>query len=303
MHQPEEHFHEQFGSVGFGASALALLVVLFEDGDVLHALARAVELGGCHVILDEEWIHAKAARQRFGIALVGCVVNEQQVEEQAEKQPLFTLEDYSRNENDSNVGDNDYLNEYIREVKQYNMEQGNAVSEETSLNILQQINEIQKPQKQEPVSRPYARQTKKRNDTADIPFMSPFRSDDDSENTEKIFEDDAANAESEEPKSREDIMAEVQSLVNGKPPVQRSITVDDDLYSSIEDDRTTRQRLLNETTQMRAQLDGYEDNLSEVNDKMRYTNRILNLVLVVLIIALVVMLFILIYWVVLSRGA
>ena len=226
-----------------------------------------------------------------------------EIEEQAEKQPLFTLEDYSRNENDSNVGDNDYLNEYIREVKQYNMEQGNAVSEETSLNILQQINEIQKPQKQEPVSRPYARQTKKRNDTADIPFMSPFRSDDDSENTEKIFEDDAANAESEEPKSREDIMAEVQSLVNGKPPVQRSITVDDDLYSSIEDDRTTRQRLLNETTQMRAQLDGYEDNLSEVNDKMRYTNRILNLVLVVLIIALVVMLFILIYWVVLSRGA
>ncbi len=226
-----------------------------------------------------------------------------EIEEQAEKQPLFTLEDYSRNENDSNVGDNDYLNEYIREVKQYNMEQGNAVSEETSLNILQQINEIQKPQKQEPVSRPYARQTKKRNDTADIPFMSPFRSDDDSENTEKIFEDDAVNAESEEPKSREDIMAEVQSLVNGKPPVQRSITVDDDLYSSIEDDRTTRQRLLNETTQMRAQLDGYEDNLSEVNDKMRYTNRILNLVLVVLIIALVVMLFILIYWVVLSRGA
>lgn len=79
--------------------------------------------------------------------------------------------------------------------------------------------------------------------------------------------------------------------------------MNEQLYSELEDDRTTRQRLLNETTQMRAQLDGYEDNLSEVNDKMRYTNRILNLVLVVLIIALVVILFILIYWVVLSRGA
>lgn len=85
VHQPKEHFHKQFGSVGFGAAALALLVVLFEDGDVLHALARAVELGGCHVILDEERIHAKTARQRFRIALVGCVVDEQQVEEQAEK--------------------------------------------------------------------------------------------------------------------------------------------------------------------------------------------------------------------------
>ena len=75
------------------------------------------------------------------------------------------------------------------------------------------------------------------------------------------------------------------------------------MYSEIEDDRTTRQRLLNETTQMRAQLDGYEDNLSEVNDKMRYTNKILNMVLAVLIVALGVMLFILIYWVILSRGA
>jgi len=79
--------------------------------------------------------------------------------------------------------------------------------------------------------------------------------------------------------------------------------MNEQLYSELEDDRTTRQRSLNETTQMRAQLDGYEDNLSEVNDKMRYTNRILNLVLVVLIIALVVILFILIYLVVLSRGA
>ena len=66
-------------------------------------------------------------------------------------------------------------------------------------------------------------------------------------------------------------------------------------------ERTTRQQLLNETTQMRAQLDDYEDNLSEVSDKMRHTNQILNIVLVVLIIALIIVLLIVIYWIFLSR--
>jgi hypothetical protein len=53
---------------------------------------------------------------------------------------------------------------------------------------------------------------------------------------------------------------------------------------------------------MRAQLDDYEDNLNEVSDKMRHTNKILNIVLVVLIIALAVILGIVIYWIVLARG-
>ena len=69
----------------------------------------------------------------------------------------------------------------------------------------------------------------------------------------------------------------------------------------LEADRTTRQQLLNETTQMRAQLDDYEDNLSEVSDKMRQTNRILNIVLVILIIALAMIVGVVIYWIITSK--
>jgi flagellar biosynthesis/type III secretory pathway M-ring protein FliF/YscJ len=53
---------------------------------------------------------------------------------------------------------------------------------------------------------------------------------------------------------------------------------------------------------MRAQLDDYQDNLSEVSDKMRHTNQVLNIVLIVLIIALIVILAVVVYWVVLSKG-
>lgn len=119
--------------------------------------------------------------------------------------------------------------------------------------------------------------------------------------------------------SKEDIMQEVQNLVNGtsssytQPEESSSPFVNDyesknDSFMStdtfnrrLEADRTTRQQLLNETTQMRAQLDDYEDNLSEVSDKMRQTNRILNIVLVILIIALAMIVGVVIYWIITSK--
>ncbi|MBQ7993699.1 MAG: hypothetical protein IJM63_03420 [Solobacterium sp.] len=231
----------------------------------------------------------------------------EKMRKEQEKQPVFDFSAYSRNENDSSLSDNDYVNEYIREVKEYNIEQGNAVSQNTSMNILSQINEINSQaaatESRTAPSRPYQREKKARNDTADIPFRSPFTSDD--ENTEKIIVDTPDTAPViEKTRTREDIMAEVQSLVSGTAVSEKTqSSTRDELYSAIQDDRTTRQQLLSQTTHIQAQLDGYEDNLSEVNDKMRYTNRILNMVLVVLIVALAVMLCVLIYWVVLSRGA
>ena len=245
-------------------------------------------------------IHAKTEASLEEIA--------SQIEAEAEK-PVYNFSQYHKNENDTEISNNEAMDEVIREVKLYNIENGNAVSQNTSMNIMQGLNptaaakQEEKPKKSP--DRPYPRD-KKRNDTADIPFMSPFKSyDDTDENTEKIGvpNDEPVSEEPSQTMSREDIMAEVQSLVHGKPLKSRRKPVDEQIYTELEDDRTTRQRLLNETTQMRAQLDGYEDNLSEVNDKMRYTNRILNLVLIVLILALVVILFILVYWVVLSRGA
>jgi hypothetical protein len=233
----------------------------------------------------------------------------EQLRREQEQKPVFDYSAYSRNENDSSLTDNDYVNEYIREVKEYNIEQGNAVSQNTSMNILSQINEINSQaaasQGVQAPSRPFQREKKSRNDTADIPFRSPFTAEADDDTTEKIIVDTPDTAPViEKTRTREDIMAEVQSLVSGEAVSSRpSSNTRDDLYSAIEDDRTARQKLLTQTTHIQAQLDGYEDNLSEVNDKMRYTNRILNMVLVVLIVALAVMLCVLIYWVVLSRGA
>lgn len=203
----------------------------------------------------------------------------------------------------------DYLDQYIREVKKYNIEQGNAASENTQMNILSSLT-----RKQETVpTGPYRRQSEptQSEDTADIPFVRKQKDVD----TEKI-PDSTQDAYQGQAMTREDIMAEVQNLVNGsgKPAYQipedntpdyrqdRKQGMSEDTFNRhLEAERNTRQQLLNETAQMRAQLDDYEDNLSEVTNKMRQTNRILNIVLVVLIIALAVILGVVIYWIMTSK--
>lgn len=223
-------------------------------------------------------------------------------------EPTFDTSAFSTNENDVTF-DNDYLDQYIREVKQYNIDQGNAASENTSLNILKQIerNNSKAP------DRPYPRSTSQ---TTDIPFINEVKE----EPKQQINQQPSTQeVQPTQVLSKEDIMAEVQNMVNGtstptpstpvqteSPFVSDSFDFDksmntDTFNRRLEADRTTRQQLLNETTQMRAQLDDYEDNLSEVSDKMRQTNKILNLVLVLLIVFLAIIVGIVVYWIVVTK--
>lgn len=264
------------------------------------------------------------------------------------------------NENYSTTFDNDYLDQYIREVKQYNLEQGSALSDNTSINVLRQLEKnktdaaYKDPYEKfgnSPLNMPKAPAEldwKPAQATAEIPFQSP------SEKpaaapaapvstpvrpaakpvqadprarvqmvhqnapvtntrrtfTEDLFENDdsASDARNTQNLTKEDIMAEVQNLVNGTKQndyaetSQQEHTHSTGAYDmNFDAERTARQQLLNETTQMRAQLDDYEDNLNEVSDKMRHTNKILNIVLVVLIIALAVILGIVVYWIILAK--
>ena len=207
------------------------------------------------------------------------------------------------NEQEDTFG-TDYLDRYINEVKKYNIEQGNAASENTQINILRSLEQEQpKPAP----SRPYPRKS-----SPVPPVESPFVS----QSADANADTDRMQAQTDDYHSpamtREDIMAEVQNLVNGSSrteddtppaiPAEPARSMSDDTFNRhLEAERNTRQQLLNETAQMRAQLDDYEDNLSEVTNKMRQTNRILNIVLVILIIALMVILGVVIYWIVTSK--
>ena len=221
--------------------------------------------------------------------------------------------------------DNEYLDEYIKEIKEYNKSKGRVDSTDTELNILSALRndtpevplkpyiepkeEVNEPtidlahvsdikevkEKKELPPVPVVEEEKKEN-TVDIPAFEPV--------AEPILEDIPLFEEENQTSTltKEDIAAEVQSLINNQDNNQNGYNTDHSLDMHLAAERTARQQLLNETTQMRAQLDDYEDNLTEVSDKMNRTNRVLNGVLIVLIIALLVVLAVVIYWILSLRG-
>ena len=185
--------------------------------------------------------------------------------------------------------DDDYLDHVISEVKKYNIDQGNAISENTQVNILRAINV------DETEIRP-VKSTKEpsyKKDTADIPFISTF-----SERTSSIPEI-VEEPEVSKEKTVADISAEVFSMMEEDPIpsiTAANIRVDDtaEHSNSIEvgfpSAQASRQQVLNQTMQMRNQLDEYEDSIGEITERMHHTNRILNIVLVTLILALLIVL-------------
>lgn len=230
--------------------------------------------------------------------------------------PDFDTGFLRNNENFTNTFNNEYLNEYIREAKQYNVDHGTALSGNTNINILRTIRGEQPALAP---AKPYEDKDKKE-DTIPV-FDTPKKEEQSfATNTLSDFLDSLENTEEVQTGSettgmtREDIAAEVQNLIHNsdsrptsfvskepEPHRPDSTAIISEAVAESDEQKTQRQ-LLKETTQMRAQLNDYQDDLSEVSNKMKRTNHILNIVLIVLIIALSVVLLVVIYWVLQSRG-
>lgn len=219
---------------------------------------------------------------------------------------MFNTDRYKDDADNMQTEENDYLDQYIREVKQYNIDQGNAYSTNTNLNILKSIHG-EKPEPAKPYPNQQQETTRKfqsqpaQKDTTEIPVMHSNKLWD-QEDTEDFTAPVGSPLQNAMKQDTADIATEVQNLVNHADQPASDTAMNHTIGQHLEADRTARQQLLNETTQMRAQLDDYEDNLTEVSDKMKHTNRILNFVLIVLILALAVVLMVVIYWIMLSKG-
>lgn len=178
--------------------------------------------------------------------------------------------------------DNEYLDEYINEVKQYNKDQGLLASDDTQKNILTELYG-----QKAPVSKPYATSSK----TSEIPnFVSSTN------NPYSSLSDDDLE------KTRNNIAAEVQSLINENINNKYDNDFNIDYSRQIDEQNTQNQKLMEETDRMKMKLDEYNDNLYDVDDKVENTNRILNFVLIVMICLLLVVIGFIIYWILLNRG-
>ncbi|MEG0177298.1 hypothetical protein [Anaerorhabdus sp.] len=209
-----------------------------------------------------------------------------------ENEYLDTNEHFGKSE-DVTTFNNEYLDEYIQEVKQYNLDKGRILNDNTQINILQelrgdkpkpiktelddyQVNDIFKS-RTEPVT----------GETTDIPFLQ------------------------QDTKMNTQISMELSKMLN-EEEIMDDYDSDDDDYTQVslpfnleekfKKDKNERERLMEETTKMKVQLDHYRGNLDQMEEKVNNSNRILNFILVILIFALLVVIGVVGYWLLLNRG-
>lgn len=179
---------------------------------------------------------------------------------------------------------NEYLDEYINEVKQYNKEKGLLTKDDTAMNILENLKKkeeafvAEEPVKEE-IECDYTNEME-----ATIPFVF---------NREKTV-----SQVSEEVKSllEEDAEPVKEEAVEEKSAVAKAVEAE------LEKEKELRKNLEKKNKVIEEKIEDVEDDLDEMEESMSTANKILNVVLVLLILALLVVLGVVVYWTLLNRG-
>lgn len=152
---------------------------------------------------------------------------------------------------------NDYLDQFIEEVKQYNIRKGYRKDEDTKQELLTKLSE-KRPEPPEKV-------------IETVPIEEVEKADD-----------------------QETISQQVMKLIN-KDDFDEEIVAPVD-FSEISNE------FLQKTQELNLKLETYQHDLSEVNERVINTNRLLNFLIALLILGLVVVMGVVIYWIMLVRG-
>lgn len=252
-------------------------------------------------------------------------------------------------DNDSTMQEfrNEYLDDFINEVREYNIKKGNRESENTQIDILNRLNavsrakrsdyiqniedEVKEVKQEEAVIQnreDIAAQVKslleeealqpepliQRTDTkkadeskpaeATVEVMKP---------TDVTPQELKKESPAKQPKTKMTPSAqpvnvnqsvaekkEKQPVMQNKPkpkPVAAK-----ELQAEVEREQKLHQKLVEETQQLRVQLNEYEDDLNDLSEGVEKTNKMLNVILGCLILALLVIIGIIIYWVIQAGG-
>jgi hypothetical protein len=149
----------------------------------------------------------------------------------------------------------EYLDQFIEEVKQYNMRKGYRKSEDTKSEVLLKLKEKSEP---------------------DHPV------------TENIVEDEKPSVD------EQTISMQVHQLVSDEE-------FDDEIVPAL-DYSDINNEFLQKTQELNMKLETYQHELTEVNDRVINTNRLLNFLIALLILGLIVVMGVVIYWILLVRG-
>jgi hypothetical protein len=170
---------------------------------------------------------------------------------------------------------NEYLDDFIEEVKNYNIKKGYRSHEDTDSNIFSQANKELKEVVSEPKRRP-------------IVFASQNKLEEPNDSVE--LNEAELNLTNEIKQVITSDQEQIPANAGPKP------------FTDKVDSNGNMQSVLDETQKLRVQLDEYEKELVGVNISVNKSNRLLNFIVIAMVLVLLVMLGTAVYWVLIARG-
>lgn len=240
---------------------------------------------------------------------------------------------------------NEYLDDFINEVREYNIKKGNRESEDTQIDILNQLQAVSRPKRSDYIQnideRPEAN-TQHSEIAAQVMNLIKEEEEDEKNQAEAmvsrfikepvspLVEEAVAHeapieATIETPTiepmvkpipSEEELVATLQvEIPKNKGTIEETRKKEAPVIKNRKPNKLTKEeqeeeereallhkKLVEETQQLRVQLNEYEDDLNDLSEGVEKTNKMLNVILGCLILALLVIIGIIVYWIIQAGG-
>lgn len=223
-------------------------------------------------------------------------------EETAPKRAKEEKEVEGKESSTSDTFTNEYLDDFIKEVRDYNIRKGNRQSEDTQVDILTQLNAENRAKRTR-----YLQEIKDKQDDTVIEPLSdeengkPVLSKEDlaKEVQQLLIDEDVQDSTFDEETQDTDVEELSEKLMQTQqidlhqaaalvlPSDDEKEDIEDSVKPNDEED-SLHKKLIEETQQLRVQLDEYEGELSDLSSGVEKNNRILNFILCFLILVLLV---------------
>lgn len=149
------------------------------------------------------------------------------------------------------TSDDDMLNQFLKEIRSYNMKQGVRSQEDTRLEILKQVRVEMEEEKEK---------------------AKPKRAELSSDTEQRLS-----------------IARQVKEMIqSGNSDQPTTHEMSRSYQESLDQERMQRQRLLEETQQLRLQLSEHEEELDEIGSGIDYTRKLLNLLVALLLVTVLI---------------
>lgn len=198
---------------------------------------------------------------------------------------------------------NEYLDDFLKEVREYNIKKGTREYEDTQLDILNQLHQSSHLKRNQ-----YVQEIEEDvNETIEaVESTLSLNKEDIASQVQSLLEEE--NEPVEEPTEKPSFLKSIfmkeeekldpsteVEIERVEPKTEELHDLEKDhekeiqlLHQKHEEEKEERNRLLEETQQLRVQLNEYEEELTDLSDGVEKNNKILNIVLGVLIVALLV---------------